>query len=316
MATSSQPQTNGVPSSSAAGPSQPSQNTTGSSTIPNTQQTTASSAAAAAPATQSPAPGGGGGGTQPNNPSSSTTTTSSIPRPRDARTIELLLTSQGVTSFDSRVPLLLLDFAYRHTSGILSDALHLTTDPYVSHAGARPSGSSGAAPTAPSGSDAAVATNAVALAIAARQAYAFRGGNGAYAGGAGAGGGGASKDWLAELAKERNRVALPRVLQHEWGVRLPAERFVLSGVGWSLRDRWVGDGSNVYDDEADDDDDDEDGDGDGGDDAMMEGLETSGGAGSGTKGTSGTFEGDEGEGGGLDELLDEDIGDEDMEGME
>lgn len=226
-----------------------------------------------------------------------------------------------MTSFDGRVPLLLLDFAYRHTSGILSDALHLTTDPYVSHAGAKPSGSSGAAPTAPSGADAAVATNAVALAIAARQAYAFRGGNGAYAGPAGsAGGGAADKDWLAELAKERNRVALPRVLQHEWGVRLPAERFVLSGVGWSLKDRWTAEGG-PGDDDIDDDEGDDGGDGDefGDDDdeAMMEGLETSGGTGSGTKGTSGTLEdGEEGEGAGLDELLGDDIGDEDMEGME
>ena len=68
-----------------------------------------------------------------------------------------------------------------------------------------------------------------------------------------------------------------------------------------------------------DDDDDEDGDGDGdgglggnnatagGDDNAMEGVESSG-----TKG--GTAEGDDA--GGLDELLGDDMGDEDMEGME
>ncbi|RYP04286.1 hypothetical protein DL764_004549 [Monosporascus ibericus] len=303
MATMSQSQPNGIPST--AGPSQPSQ---GSSTVPNTQQTTATatttSSAAAAATAQSPGPAQG------SNSGGGTTTTA--PRPRDARTIELLLTSQGVTSFDSRVPLLLLDFAYRHTSGVLNDALHLTTDPYVSHAGARPSGASGAAPSAPSGSDAAVSSAAVGIAIAARQAYAFRGGNGAYAGHAGAGGGAASRDWLADLARERNRVALPRVLQHEWGVRLPAERFVLSGAGWSLRDRWAGAEAGLED--GDDDDEGDDGDDNGDDDEnAMEGLETMSGGGAGIKGTGGT---EEGNGRGLDELLGDDLGDEDMEGME
>ncbi|TGJ81585.1 hypothetical protein E0Z10_g7163, partial [Xylaria hypoxylon] len=165
MATTAQ--TNGIPPSSSAGPSQtqpqsqPTQNTvtSGSTTAPNTQATGAT-------AGPSQTPGGA--------PSSPTATTHE-PRPRDARTIELLLTSQGVTSFDGRVPLLLLDFAYRHTSSILNDALHLSGDPYTTHAGAKPSGSSGAVPTAPPGGDATVSTNAVNIAIASRQAYQFRG---------------------------------------------------------------------------------------------------------------------------------------------
>ncbi|KAI0126602.1 transcription initiation factor TFIID subunit 9 [Xylariales sp. AK1849] len=273
MATASQSQPNGVPSSSSAGPSQhlsqPTQ--TSSSTLPASQAVS---------------------GTAVNNGPLSPTT--SAPRPRDARTIELLLTSQGVTSFDNRVPLLLMDFAYRHTSSILSDALQLTTDPYTSQAGSKPSGASGVAPSAPAASDAIISNNAVNLAIASRQAYQFRGGSGA----GGSGGGGASKDWLLELAKERNKIALPRVMAHEWGVRLPNERFVLSGMGWGLRDTWA---------EGSDDDDDEE------EETMedvMEGLEGSGGV---------KKEGKEGEesGGGLDELLgDEMEGDEDMEGME
>ncbi|OTA68794.1 transcription factor TAFII-31, partial [Hypoxylon sp. EC38] len=157
-------------------------------------------------------------------------TPSHAPRPRDARTIELLLTSQGVTSFDQRVPLLLLDFAYRHTSAVLSDAIHLSTDPYTTQAGTKPSASSGAAPTAPSAGEAMVSTNAINLAIASRQSFQFRGGAG------GAGGGAASKEFMQDLARERNKVALPRVLPNEWGVRLPNERFVLDGVGWGLRD--------------------------------------------------------------------------------
>ncbi|KEY65118.1 hypothetical protein S7711_04208 [Stachybotrys chartarum IBT 7711] len=195
MATS-QPQTNGVPASSA--------NT--SQTIPNTQTTTASQP----PPTQTPVP-----------------STSTAARPRDARLIELLLTSQGVTSYEQRVPLLLLDFAYRHTSSILSDALHLSGDPYVTQAGAKPSAAAGASAQAPG--DATVSANAVKLAIGARLCYQFRGGTG---------GGGISKEYMQELARERNKVALPKIIPNEWGVRLPSERFVLSGAAWSLNDTW------------------------------------------------------------------------------
>ncbi|KAI1123890.1 transcription initiation factor IID, 31kD subunit-domain-containing protein [Nemania abortiva] len=286
-------QTNGIPPSSS-GPSQPqtqtqpasqpTQNTitTGTTTVPNTQQTNTT-----------PGPSQAPGGAAPSSP----TATTHEPRPRDARTIELLLTSQGVTSFDNRVPLLLLDFAYRHTSSILNDALHLSGDPYTTHAGAKPSGSSGAVPTAPPGGDATVSTNAVNIAIASRQAYQFRGGSGGGGVGGGVGGGGASKEWLQELARERNKVALPRILANEWGVRLPNERFVLSGQSWGLRDQWVVEGGS----------DSEDGDEEDGSDAM-EGLE-------GAKEKE--KEGEEESGGGLDEFLgDDDMGDEDMEDIE
>ncbi|KAH8156646.1 hypothetical protein CIB48_g11604 [Xylaria polymorpha] len=287
MATTAQ--TNGVPPSSSAGPSQtqpqsqPTQNTvtSGSTTVPNTQATAT---------TSGPSQGPGGA------PSSPTAATTAEPRPRDARTIELLLTSQGVTSFDNRVPLLLLDFAYRHTSSILNDALHLTGDPYTTHAGAKPSGSSGAVPMAAPGGDATVSTNAVHIAIASRQAYQFRGGSGGGGVGGGVGGGGASKEWLQELARERNKVALPRILANEWGVRLPNERFVLSGQGWGLGDQWGVEGGTDSDDDEDDDASD-----------AMEGLE-------GQKDKE-KNEGDE-DGGGLDEFLGDDMVDEDMEDIE
>lgn len=179
------------------------------------------------------------------------------PRPRDSRMIELLLTSQGVTSYESRVPLLLLDFAYRHTSSILSDAIYLSADPYTSHAGSKPSASAGAtAASIPGTGDAAVSANAVKLAISARLGYQFRGGGGA---------GGVSKDWLQELARERNKTALPKVAQNEWGLRLPSERFVLSGVSWGLKDVWEEGGIDEYEEDEED----EDGAGGG----AMEGVE-------------------------------------------
>ncbi|KAK3383709.1 hypothetical protein B0T24DRAFT_654215 [Lasiosphaeria ovina] len=199
----------------------------------------------------------------------------SASRPQNARVVELLLTAQGVTSYEQRVPLLLLDFAYRHTVAVLSDALHLSADPYTSHAGARPSAASGAAPV--NVGDATVSANAVQLAIASRLGFQFRGGGGGggAAAGGGTGGGAASKDWLMDMARERNKVALPRVTATEWGVRLPGERFVLSGLSWSLRDVWSG--QIPADDASDDDYDDMDEDGStagGGRGDAMEGVET------------------------------------------
>jgi transcription initiation factor TFIID subunit 9B len=209
---SSQPQTNGVASANA------------SQTVPNTQ-TSAATGTTAAQSTSAP------------------NTSTSAPRPRDARLIELLLTSQGVTAYEQRVPLLLLDFAYRHTSAVLSDAVHLAADPYTSHAGSKPSASSGA--TAMAAGDAPVTANAVKLAIGARLSYQFRGGSA---------GGGISKDYMQELARERNKVALPKIVPNEWGVRLPSERFVLSGTSWGLKDMWEeagNDSSDEPDDEGD-----------------------------------------------------------------
>jgi transcription initiation factor TFIID subunit 9B len=148
-------------------------------------------------------------------------------RPRDARLIHMLLSSLGCTAYQERVPLQLLDFAYRHSSSILSDALHLSSDAYVSQ-------QTRARDAPPGGgfreADGQVSANAVSLAIQSRLQYQFSGGSG---------GGGLSKEFLLETAQQRNKVALPRVLQNEWGVRLPSERFVLTGVPWGLKGEWV-----------------------------------------------------------------------------
>lgn len=171
----------------------------------------------------------------------------SAPKPRDQRTIELLLNAQGVTAFESRVPQLLLDFAYRHTSSILSDSLYLGADPYVTHAGAKPSAASGAAASVPgSGGDATVSANAIRLAIGSRLAYQFHGGGGA------TGGGGISKDALSIMAAEKNKTGLPKIPANEWGVRLPNERFVMTGYGWGIREVMSRDDA---DDSGDDDED-------------------------------------------------------------
>jgi transcription initiation factor TFIID subunit 9B len=148
-------------------------------------------------------------------------------RPRDARLIHMLLSSLQVSAYQERVPLQLLDFAYRHSSSILCDALHLSSDAYVSQ-------TTRARDAPPGGgmrdADGQVSAAAVQFAIQSRMQYQYGGGNG---------GGGLSKDFLLETAQKRNAVQLPRVLTHEWGVRLPGERFVQTGVPWGIKGEWV-----------------------------------------------------------------------------
>ncbi|KAH6650087.1 hypothetical protein F5144DRAFT_523032 [Chaetomium tenue] len=246
------PQTNGVPSSSAASTSQTLTNNTQTQQPPSQSQPGQSQPSATTPSQTQPPnpqqpqpqqnPPPQPQQQQPTTNPHPTPSSSTAPRPRDARTIELLLTAQGVTAFEQRVPLLLLDFAYRHTSAVLSDALHLAADPYTSHAGARPS---------------------------------------------------AAKDWIMELAREKNKIGLPRVMPSEWGVRLPGERFVLSGVPWGLRDVWAGqEGAEETSGEEDDDEEMLDGPGDGRD-AMDVETEDVGGEGV-EGGTMGDVFGDEG----------------------
>ncbi|KAF3764729.1 TFIID-31kDa-domain-containing protein [Cryphonectria parasitica EP155] len=256
MSAAAPPQTNGVPSSPGVSQSQTPNNIQSQPTQPasdgNTQpatngvpsQSTQSQPQPQASSTQQQAPTAAGA-----QAAGSNTNASSAPKPRDQRTIELLLNAQGVTAFESRVPLLLLDFAYRHTASVLSDSLYLAADPYTTHAGSKPSAASGAASSVPgTGGDATVSANAVRLAIGSRLAYQFHGGGGA------TGGGGISKDALANLAAERNKVALPRVPANEWGVRLPSERFVMTGMGWGLRDILARGDDDSEDNEDDDDD--------------------------------------------------------------
>ena len=51
------------------------------------------------------------------------------------------------------------------------------------------------------------------------------------------GAGALGKEFLAEVASERNRVALPRV-ERVFGIRLPPERYCFTGVGWGVREQW------------------------------------------------------------------------------
>lgn len=118
----------------------------------------------------------------------------------------MLLASLGVTGYQERVPLQLIDFAYRYTSSVLQDAVHLSTEGYAgatnepgasgSGSGGRGSGGGGGGAGGSSGHDVnTVSLSALRLSIASRLHYQFQTG--------------LSKEFLVDVASERNRVALP-----------------------------------------------------------------------------------------------------------
>ncbi|KPI38948.1 Transcription initiation factor TFIID subunit 9 [Cyphellophora attinorum] len=168
-------------------------------------------------------------------------------RPRDHRLIHLLLASHGVTAYQERVPLQLMDFAYRHTSTILSDALHMqmeaTTKPPTPTPQAirneevqRAKVVRQATRIEPKKADVSLA--ALRMALAGRTAYQFTGQANQ------------PKEYLKSLADERNRISLGQHAQGDGegitigGVKLPHERYCLSGMGWGLKNEWESDGED------------------------------------------------------------------------
>lgn len=152
----------------------------------------------------------------------------------------MLLASLGVTSYQDRVPLQLLDFAYRYTANVLQDSVHLATEGYA----AATDGTAGAKGSAEVNS---VSLPALRLAIASRLHFQFQTG--------------LPKEFLMEVASERNRIALPGVSRGFdpaagangavpaanqsvviGGMRLPPERFCLTGMGWNMKDEWDSEG--------------------------------------------------------------------------
>jgi len=150
----------------------------------------------------------------------------------------MLLASLGVTAYQERVPLQLMDFSYRYTSSILQDALYLSAEGYT---GLAPDGTvtHGGGVHGRGGAINDLSTiniSALRLAIGSRMHYQFQPG--------------LPKEVLQEVALERNAVrlpgqgaGLPRAPGPEVsGVRLPIEKFVLSGRGWGIKDSWESEG--------------------------------------------------------------------------
>ena len=139
-------------------------------------------------------------------------------RPRDARLLHMVLANYGVSAYQERVPLQLMDFAYRYTSSTLQDALHFMSEGY---------GTTGPGPgpgKAAAHNDLSTVTlSSLRLSIASRTHYQFNPT--------------LPKEFYTEIAQERNRVALPPV-SRDWGMRLPPEQYCLTGVGWDLKEEF------------------------------------------------------------------------------
>lgn len=139
-------------------------------------------------------------------------------RPRDARLLHLVLANYGVSAYQERVPLQLMDFAYRYTSSTLQDALHFTSEGYGTTGPSTGSGKA-AAHNDLSG----ITLSSLRLSIASRTHYQFNPT--------------LPKEFYSEIAQDRNRVALPPV-SRESGMRLPPEQYCLTGVGWELKEEF------------------------------------------------------------------------------
>ena len=141
-------------------------------------------------------------------------------RPRDARLIHMILAHYGVTAYQERVPLQLMDFAYRYTQSTLSDALHLTNE---GHGTSGPGIGTSAAAGKGGVEGNTVNITALRLAIHSRTHYQYSPN--------------LPKEFYLDLAQEKNRIALPPV-QKEWGMRLPPEQYLLTGQGWEMAEEF------------------------------------------------------------------------------
>lgn len=219
-ATADAPNGISTPANPAGGSGQPA-STPPSSSAANatTTPTTADANAAATTATAPAANATAAPSSTPIQPSTSNTDSGLGKRPRDARLLHMVLAHLGVTAYQERVPLQLMDFAYRYTAGVLSDAVAISAETIAA------TGGKGSAPGNPArGADENnVSLPAIRSAIASRLNYQF---NPVL-----------PKEFLLELAQEKNRVSLPRP-EREYGVRLPPERYCFTGAGWSLKEEW------------------------------------------------------------------------------
>jgi transcription initiation factor TFIID subunit 9B len=138
-----------------------------------------------------------------------------------------------------------MDFAYRYTSSVLSDAVHMQAEGYDNasmnadtHGRGRGAGrGAGAVARAAGVEEGDVSLSALRMAIASRMSYQFQGT--------------LPKEFLKGLAEERNRIGLGVGLREQGtvvgGVRLPAEKYCLTGVGWGLKEEWDSEGEEEVD---------------------------------------------------------------------
>lgn len=128
-----------------------------------------------------------------------------------------------------------MDFAYRYTSNVLSDALHIQNEAYDQADGATQTKGRGSKQNQNKSDEGDISLTALRLAIGSKMGYQFQGS--------------LPKEFLKQLADERNRISLQTQTRDGdkggplvGGVRLPHEKYCLTGVGWGLKDEWDSEG--------------------------------------------------------------------------
>lgn len=159
-------------------------------------------------------------------------------RPRDHRLIHLLLVSHGIAAYQQRVPLQLMDFAYRYTSSVLSDALHIQNEAYDQAEAGTGGKGRGSKQNPKHSEEGDVSLAALRMAIGTKMGHQFQGS--------------LPKEFLKTLADERNRISLSSQARDGdrggpmvGGVKLPHEKYCLTGTGWGLKDEWDSEGEET-----------------------------------------------------------------------
>ncbi|GMM37385.1 chromatin modification protein [Saccharomycopsis crataegensis] len=136
--------------------------------------------------------------------------------PRDVKLLHLLFAANSIDSYEDHVPLQLMDFAYRYTTGILKDAVIYSDHGNMASSNVTNAGNIGS-------SNKAISVEDVKLASAARSDYQFRNSQ--------------SRELLFELASEKNKKPLPNCIP-SFGVRLPPEKYCFTGKDLELEDEY------------------------------------------------------------------------------
>lgn len=140
---------------------------------------------------------------------------------QDKTAVHKLLENAGITKYHERVPLQLMDFAYRHTLATLNDAHSLISAGYDTSQAKRPQAMRRAAMTATPYDLTSVPYPILQLSIRLRSDTQF---NSAL-----------PRAFQEELAEKVNATPLPAVTNN-WGLGLPQDQHCLLGVGWRLRE--------------------------------------------------------------------------------
>lgn len=171
----------------------------------------------------------------PNGPSPTNTRSS-----QDPTAVHKLLETAGITNYHERVPLQLMDFAYRHTQATLNDARSLIAAGYDTSQAKPPKKSRGVATTITPYDLTSVPYPILTMSIRLRVDTQFQTA--------------LPKGFQEELAEEINAIPFPAVV-NDWRSGLPPDQYCLLGVGGRLEGGGeIGGEKGVQEDEKDEED--------------------------------------------------------------